>query len=302
MNSKPKIIAIVGQTASGKTSLSIKIAKKYNGEVISADSRQVYRGMDLGTGKVTETEMSGVPHHLLDIRNPSEKYTAAEFSNDAKMAINDVYSRSKLPIVAGGTFFYLDLLRGHLQSSPVPPNQTFRDSLENFTNEELFKKLAAADAARSSTIDPHNRHRLIRSLEIIETLGKVPVPTPTESPYDWLILGIDINKEKLHNNINLRLHERMAAGMVDEVERLHKEGISFARLESFGLEYRYLSLFLQNKISETEMLTEIENKSRQFAKRQMTWLKRDKDIVWVKTDDLAGIFQKVDDFLHGQAS
>lgn len=298
MESKPKAIAIVGQTASGKTSLSIKIAQKFNGEVISADSRQVYTGMDLGTGKVTKEEMLGIKHYLLDIRHPNDTYTAAEFEDDAAAALLDIASRNKLPIVAGGTFFYLDLLRGRLQSAPVPPDQDFRDSLEIFSNQELFEKLVAADLERSSTIDRHNRHRLIRSLEIVNTLGKVPPATKVESPYDWLVLGIDIDKEQLHQNINIRLHERIDAGMIEEVDKLHKAGVSFEKLESFGLEYRYISEFLQNKLSKEEMLIQLETKIRQFAKRQMTWLKRDSDIVWVKTDNLADIFEKIENFLH----
>ena len=298
MESKPKAIAIVGQTASGKTSLSIKIAQKFNGEVISADSRQVYTGMDLGTGKITKEEMLGIKHHLLDVRHPNDTYTAAEFEDDAAAALLDIASKNKLPIVAGGTFFYLDLLRGGLQSAPVPPDQDFRDSLETFSNQELFEKLAAADLERSNTIDRHNRHRLIRSLEIINTLGKVPPATKVESSYDWLVLGIDIDKEQLHQNINIRLHERIDAGMIEEVDRLHKAGVSFEKLESFGLEYRYISEFLQNKLSKEEMLIQLETKIRQFAKRQMTWLKRDSDIVWVKTDNLADIFEKIENFLH----
>lgn len=295
---KPKVIAIVGQTATGKTALSIKLAHKFNGEIISADSRQVYQGMDIGTGKVTEVEMQGVPHHLLDIANPNEVYTAADFKRDAEMAIEDILKRGKLPIIVGGTYFYIQLLRGELQSAPVAPNKEFRKSLEEFTNAELFEKLKTLDLARAETIDADNRRRLIRALEIVNSLGVVPQTKKIESDYDWLLIGTKIDKTELHQKISLRLEQRLKEGMVAEAEKLHAEGVSFERMDALGLEYRYLAKYLKHEINEEELFTQLETKIKQFAKRQLTWLKRDQDIKWFKPQAETEINALVENFLH----
>lgn len=295
---KPKVIAIVGPTSSGKTSLSIAIAKAFSGEVISADSRQVYVGMDIGTGKVTQSEMDGVPHHVIDVMSPEETYTAADFKRDATNAISAITGRGNLPIIAGGTFFYLDVLRGKMQPAPVEPNEELRKKLELLPTETLFSLLMEKDSTRAETIDRQNRRRLIRSLEIIDTLGAVPEVTITESPYNFFIIGIDIEKEALHKNIHSRLETRFKAGMIDEVRRLHTEGISYKRLDGFGLEYRYITKYLKGELSETDMKATLETKSRQFAKRQMTWLKRDQEINWFTSPlEINDICNTVKDFM-----
>ena len=298
MNKKPKVIAIIGPTAAGKTSLSIEIAKLFDGEVVSADSRQVYRGMDLGTGKVTEEEMRGIPHHLLDVAEPMDNYTAANFERDAKVAISRILSKNKLPIIAGGTYFYIELLRGNIQSAPVPPNEKLRDELESKSTEELFSLLKDKSPERAAEVDQYNKRRLIRSLEIIDTLGHIPKTKKAESDYDWLLLGVNISKDQLHKNINIRLHQRLEEGMIEEVERLVKEGVTHQRLEDFGLEYRFISQYLQGKITREEMEKEIEFKSRQYAKRQMTWLKKEDSIKWVNPKDLETVEKIVTGFLN----
>ena len=297
MSNKPKVIAIVGPTASGKTSLSIKLAKEFSGEVISADSRQVYRGLDLGTGKVTTAEMDGIAHHLLDVVDPMEVYTGANFKRDATKAIKTIVTNQHVPIVAGGTFFYLELLRGNMQAAPVEPNLVFRASLEAYTNEELLEKLQAKDSHRAESIDPDNRRRLERSLEIIETLGSVPEVQKTESDYQWLLLGVDISKEQLHKNINTRLEDRLEQGMIEEVRDLLAGGITPKRLDDFGLEYRYILKYIQQEISYAQMCELIETKSRQFAKRQLTWLKRYPEIVWVNPKDERAVLSITKQFL-----
>lgn len=291
---KPKVIAIVGPTASGKTSLSIEIAQRYGGEVISADSRQVYRGLDIGSGKVTPEEMRGIPHHLLDVVSPMTVYTAADFKRDADEVISEIIERGNVPILAGGTFFYLELLRGTMQAAPVEPNPELRAELEQLSDSELLSQLQTKDPNRAETIDGENRRRLIRSLEIIATLGSVPEIVTTESPYDWLIIGVDITKEQLHRNIHTRLHERMTAGMIDEVKNLLTNGVSHERLEQFGLEYRYISRYLRGELSEEQMMEILETKIKQFAKRQLTWLKRDQTIEWYSPDDREAIFNRID--------
>lgn len=302
MSSKPKIIAVVGPTASGKTSLSIKLALKFKGEVISADSRQVYRGLDLGSGKVTSDEMLGVPHHLIDIADPNDVYSGANFKHDASNAVEAIVERNNVPIIAGGTFFYLDILRGKIQAAPVEPNSALREELEKLSTDQLFNELEKKDSARASDIDEHNRVRLIRALEIVETLGHVPPTVRPESEYEWLILGIDTDLEKLRENIHKRLMSRFDAGMLEEAKQLHADGLSFERMESLGLEYRYMARHLKGEISYDEMLKELETKIRQFAKRQKTWLKRDTDIKWYTLEDESAVFAEVQKFLSDSVS
>ncbi len=296
--SKPKVIAIVGPTASGKTALSIEIAKRFGGEVISADSRQVYVGMDIGTGKVTLEEMDGVPHHLIDVASPTTVYTGADFVKDASNAITNIINKGCVPVIAGGTFFYIDLLRGKISNAPVEPNPEFRDSISHLSTNELFKLLETKDPERASTIDSSNRRRLERALEVVHALGKVPESVVMESPYDWLLIGVETTKEILHDKIHDRLIARLADGMIAEVENLYKQGVSYQRLESFGLEYRYIAQYLQNTLTYEEMVSILETKIRQYAKRQMTWLKRDTEIEWFAPENREAIFERAVTFLH----
>lgn len=280
MSGKPKVIALVGPTSSGKTTLAIELAKRFNGEVISADSRQVYRRLDIGSGKVTKAEMDGIPHHLLDVAELTDTYTAADFVRDSKAAITDILSRGKIPIIAGGTFFYLDLLRGKMQTAAVEANPALQAELEKMSTAELSQALITADPDRAATIDHSNRRRLIRSLEIIDSLGKVPTIENIPSDYDWLVFGIDINKEVLNQRIEKRIHDRLKNGMIEEVQNLLATGVDAKRLDDFGLEYRYLTKYLLKEISYEEMVEQLFAKSRQFAKRQRTWLKKDGSIIW----------------------
>ncbi len=179
---KPKIVVIVGQTGSGKTALSLTLAEKFNGEVINADSRQVYKGLDIGTEKITEADMRGVPHHLLSILSPREVYDAKQFAADADAAITDITNRTKLPIVAGGTFFYIDLLLKKISAAPVPPNPALRAELEAYDESELFAQLQQKDPKRAQNIDKHNKRRLMRALEILHVLPSVPDSVKEECP------------------------------------------------------------------------------------------------------------------------
>ncbi len=243
--------------------------------MISADSRQVYKGLDIGTGKVTKDEMRGIPHHLLDVISPKETYTVADFVRDGRHSITDILSRNKLPIIVGGTFFYVDALLGKVSTPEVPPNKTLRAHLETLSNDELFTLLKEKDSARAENIDRDNKRRLVRALEIVEALGTVP-EIQKEELYDSLTLGISLPKETLKENIHTRLVTRLDVGMIEEVINLHKNGLSYERMQELGIEYKYIAEYLQEKISKEEMCTLIETKSIQYAKRQMTWLKRDK--------------------------
>jgi tRNA dimethylallyltransferase len=293
--SKPKVIAVVGQTAAGKTSLAINIAKRYGGEVISCDSRQVYRGLDIGAGKVTKEEMAGIPHHVLDVADIQDTYTAHDFARDAKAAIADIETRGHIPVVAGGTFFYLDQLRG-LSLPAVSPNPELRAELEKRSTEELFLQLAATDPSRAETIDRYNRPRVIRAIEICAELGTVPTLTPENSPYKWLVIGIEIPQSELDIQIRDRLISRLEAGMIEEVERL-LEGTSATRLKELGLEYRYVTEYLEGSLSYDELINTLQAKIRQFSRRQLTWLKRDKAIKWFRREEIDNVYAQVKVFL-----
>ncbi len=296
---KPKVIAVVGPTASGKTSLAIELALALNGEVISADSRQVYKGLDIGSGKVTTEEARGIPHHLISIVDPKDTYTAADFARDAKELIKDITARGKVPIIAGGTFFYLDQLRGLSGIAGVPQNEELRKELESKSTPELLALLTDLDQERAEAVDKNNRHRIIRSIEIATALGHVPEAIKTPSPYDWLIFGIDIDRTDLHPRIEQRLHQRLKDGMEAEVKRLLTEGVSKEKLVAFGLEYRYLVRRHYEELTYEQMTEELFAKIRQFAKRQQTWLKRDTEIVWKKFPiNLEEVIKEVREFLN----
>lgn len=294
---KPKVVVIVGPTASGKTGLSIEIAKKFKGEVISADSRQVYKGMDIGTAKVTTEEMSGIPHHLLDVANPKNVYTITDWVGAAKSAIEKIVSKKHLPIVCGGTFFYIDSLLGRVSVPEVPPDKQLRDSLEEKSAAELLSILENLDPDRSLTIDGENKRRLIRAIEIATYLGKVPPPRPRDSSYEVLTIGLLVDMKTHGEVIKKRIVDRLEQGMIDEVKALLDEGVSHERLESFGLEYRYISRYLRGLIDYNSMVEELSIKTRQYAKRQMTWLKRDETIRWFQKDN-PEVFDVVKDFLN----
>ncbi len=281
MEEKPHVVAIVGATASGKTSVSIEVALACGGEVVSADSRQVYRGLDIGSAKVTTAEMRGVPHHLLDVVDPHTVYTGAQYVHDAHIALTDIIARHKTPIVAGGTFFYIQLLRGAMSSAPAAPNPTLRAELELLDLVTLGHRLHTLAPQHATGDRMQNKRRLIRTIEIITTLGHLPEVTPQNSPYTWHLYGIDISLEMLTPRIETRIKERIELGLFEEIQQLHADGLSWQRLEDFGLEYRYGSYFLQGKITQDTFVTELTTKTRQFAKRQYTWLKQVPDITWI---------------------
>ncbi len=294
---EPKIIVIVGPTASGKTGLAIELAKKFDGEVVSADSRQVYKGLDIGSAKVTPEEMDGVPHHLLDVANPKEVYTAADYKRDTTKAIGEILARGKLPIICGGTFFYIDTLLGKVSIPEVEPDEELRAILEEKSTAELFSILQSIDPNRAANIEKDNPRRLIRAIEIAQALGKVPLLQESPCPYDVLTIGLKVDMKTHGEILKRRIMERLDAGMITEVERLIESGVTHDRLEAFGLEYRYLSRWLRGLLTRDQMIEELTTKSRQFAKRQLTWLKRDDSIRWFDRSDL-GIVREVQRFLE----
>lgn len=278
---KPKVIAIVGPTASGKSDLAVQIAKKFGGEIISADSRQVYKGLDIGTGKITKKEMLGIPHYLIDVTSPRKKFTISEWKKKAQKSIEEIIKRNKTPIIVGGTGFYIDSLLFGLEIPEVPPNNKLRKSLANKSPQELFIILKKLDPNRAKTIDNRNPVRLIRAIEVARKLGSVPPLQKPNQNYDILWIGINPGKEKIANKIHTRLIKRLKQGMIEEARTAHKKGLSWKRMEELGLEYKWLALYLQNLITRNEMISKLERDIIHYSKRQMTWFKRNKSIVWI---------------------
>ncbi len=285
-----KLIVILGPTSSGKSDLAVQLARRFNGEVISADSRQVYKGMDIGSGKITKKEMRGVPHYLLDVASPKKRFSVARFQKLAWKAIKRIWKQGKIPILCGGTGLYIQSIVDGLFIPEVPPDAKLRAKLEKLSAEKLFKKLKKLDPRRAKNIDCHNRRRLIRALEIVIKTGK-PVPGQSEvcprtnrprTDLGLLQIGIVQPKKKLKQLIKKRLFKRLKHGMITEVKNLRRSGLSWKRLEEFGLEYRAIAQYLQGKISKQEMIDKIQTESEQYAKRQITWFKRDKRIKWVR--------------------
>ena len=294
---KERVIAVVGPTASGKSALAVEIARLVNGEIISADSRQVYTGLDIGTGKVTKREMLGVPHYMLDVINPKRAMSVVQYERLATRAVQDILKRGKVPIVCGGTGQYVDAVLTSASFPEVPPNAKLRKELEKLSTEKLFKKLAKLDPVRAETIDAKNPRRLIRAIEIATSLGSVPERAPATERYDTLYIGLALPKEELAERIHKRLLARMRQGMLAEAKYLHEQGLSWKRMESLGLEYRFLAQFLQNKISKEELLDLLEIAIRQYSKRQIVWFKRNEKIRWFQPTETKKVLSAVVKFL-----
>lgn len=292
-----KVLVIVGPTASGKSALAVELARAFDGEVISADSRQVYRGLDIGTGKITKSEMRRVPHHLLDISAPSRVFTADDFVRRGRRAITDIAKRGKLPIICGGTGFYIDALIGRISLPNVLPNKALRAELEKLPTDELFQRLQECDPARAETIDPHNARRIIRALEIADAIGQNPVPV-AESLYNVLWIGIAPEKEVMEKKIHVRLLARMKTGMLAEAKRLHAAGLSFKRMHALGLEYGWLADLLQEKVDKPAFIEGLFRDIRAYAKRQITYWKRNENILWFRPEDTVSISAAVAHWLR----
>ncbi|MCU0653084.1 MAG: tRNA (adenosine(37)-N6)-dimethylallyltransferase MiaA [Candidatus Pacebacteria bacterium] len=279
---KNKLIVIVGPNASGKSELAVKIAKDVNGEVVSADSRQVYRGLDIASGKITKKEMAGIRHHLLDVASPRSIFTVTRYRKLALATINDILKRGKMPIICGGTGFYVQAVVDGIVIPEVKPDWKLRQKLEKISADKLFEMLKRIDPARAQTIEAKNPRRLIRAIEIVKTTKK-PVPEIRKEPlpYKIMMLGVKRSDIELHNLIAKRTANRLKLGMVAETSRLRSSGLSWKKIESFGLEYRAVAKFLQKKLTRAEMIAAIIKEDRQYAKRQMVWFKRDGRIRWI---------------------
>ena len=277
----PKMIVIEGTNASGKSGLGVALAKRFDGEIVSADSRQVYRGMDLGSGKITPEETEGVPHHLLDVRNPGEFFSMADFQRLAYEAIDGILARGKVPFLVGGTGLYVDAVADGYELSEKAPDHALRAQLETFDTPALYDMLK--ERLPDTDIDPRNRHRVMRALERLE--AEDYHPTGKKPRYTLLKLGVTWPRSVLKERIDERLERRLQAGMVNEVKGMLDDGVSEEFLVKLGLEYKYLTWYLTGRMGYEQMKEELGNAIKKFAKRQMTWFRRDERIHWL---DMAG--------------
>ncbi|MFA7208893.1 MAG: tRNA (adenosine(37)-N6)-dimethylallyltransferase MiaA [Parcubacteria group bacterium] len=281
MESRGKIIAILGPTSAGKSAAAIRLAQKFDGEIVSVDSRQIYRGMDIGTGKVTQEEQAGIKHWMLDIASPKTDFSAARFKKKADKIIKDILKRGKLPILCGGTGFWIKSIVDNITYPEVKPDWELRNQLDDSSLEDLFAQLRKLDPKRARSIDAKNKVRLIRAIEICKTLGQVP-EEKSDPRYQTLQIGLAVPKEELHAKIKKRLDRRWRDGMIEEIEKLHTHGLSWKKIQSFGLGYFWIPEYLRKKISLEELYSKVYLSEKDYAKRQLTWFKKDLRILWLE--------------------
>lgn len=286
---KPKIIVICGPTASGKTALSIQLAKKIDGEIVSADSMQIYEDMDVGTAKPSIEEMEGIKHYLIGNVSPTVRYSVANFKKDAINAINEIIQKGKTPIIVGGTGLYVDSLVQGIEYDDTEIDLEYRNQLEELAKEHgldyLYNKAIQIDPTAMEKISNNDKKRIFRVLEIYHATGKTKTMQEYESkqkenPYDYKVFAIDMDRKKLYERINKRVNIMIANGLVDEVKKLISK---YSELPTAiqGLGYKEVVLYLNNEITYDEMVEKIKLETRHYAKRQLTWFRRNKDITWI---------------------
>jgi len=302
---KQKLLVIIGPTAVGKTKLSIEMAKRYNGEIISGDSMQIYRGMDIGTAKIKPEEMEGIPHHLIDIKEPTENFSVAEFQHLVRAKIDEIVQKGKLPIIAGGTGLYIQSVIYDYQFSDVPGDETYRLMLEErvkeIGNEALYKELMEVDPESASQIHPNNIRRVIRALEIFHLTGKTMQEfQSTQQPdllYDTAIIGLTMEREKLYERINYRVDIMVEEGLIEEVKRLYQQGLRDCQsIQAIG--YKEIFTYFDGKMSLEEAIANLKQNSRRYAKRQLTWFRNKMDVVWFDMTDVENISKKIKEISH----
>lgn len=291
---KRPLIILTGPTAVGKTALSIKLAKAINGAVISADSMQVYRGMDIGSAKITSEEMEGIPHYLIDVLNPDEEFHVVRFQELAKQAMEEIYAKGQIPIITGGTGFYIQAVLYDIDFTSQEEDQAFRNKLEDLSkqqgNEVLHQMLAAVDPISAEKIHANNVKRVIRALEFYEKTG-TPISlhnekeAAKESPYDFCYFVLNDVREKVYERIDRRVEKMMEAGLVEEVKALRDKGYHRSMVSMQGLGYKEVLAYLDGEISLEEAVYIIKRDTRHFAKRQLTWFRREKDVTWIEKSD-----------------
>jgi tRNA dimethylallyltransferase len=300
MEPLPKLIAIVGPTASGKSALALRIAKEISlmkgispaAEIVSADSRQIYRGMDIGTAKPDAAERAAVPHHMIDIRDPDEPYTVADYARDATAAIRDILARKRMPLLVGGTGLYVRAIIEPFAMPPAAEDPGIRDAIERELREEglpaLFAKLVAQDPDARATIDPHNPRRVVRALEVVRATGRPFTAQQRRLPPSFAVceIGLRLPSARLRARIAERVDAMMAHGFVEEVKGLiDRYGSAAPALDAIG--YREIADHLEGKLSRDEAVARIVRNTAHYAKRQMTWFKKDKEVQWIADEEEA---------------
>ena len=295
----PKLIVIEGTNASGKSALGVELASRFGGEIVSADSRQVFERLDLGSGKITPEEMRGVPHHLLNVRKPGEFFSMADFQRLSYEAIDGIITRGNVPFLVGGTGLYVDAVADGYVLSEKATDLDLRAELETYDTPALYEMLK--EKLPDTDVDPKNRHRVMR---LLEKLAAGDVAPGTKSPrYSLLKLGVTWPREILKQRIDERLERRLQQGMVDEMKSMLDDGVSEEFLVKLGLEYKYLTWYLTGKIGYEQMVEELGNAIKRFAKRQMTWFRRDPRIIWLdmNEDPVSRASALITDFLGKEA-
>ena len=286
---KTKVIVIVGPTASGKTSLSIELAKQINGEIISCDSMQIYKYMDIGTAKPTSEEQQGIQHHLIDIISPEERFSVSDYQARAEKAIEEIISKGKVPIVVGGTGLYVNSLIYGIKFLDIEFNEEYRNELEQRVEKEglevLYEEAKQIDPQAMETISKNDKKRILRVLEIFHQTGitktkQDELSRSGELKYDYKVFGINIDREILYERINARVDEMLQKGLVNEVKEIYNKFDKFPTAMQ-GIGYKEVVQYLQNDIPEQEMIEKIKMESRRYAKRQLTWFRKNKDIIWL---------------------
>ena len=296
---KPIVVVIVGPTASGKTSASIELAKKMNGEIISADSMQIYQEMNIGTAKPSKEEMNGVKHYLLDFLSPEENFNVTLYKEKAEEAIEEILKKGKTPIIVGGTGLYVSTLIHGIEFSEVPEDLKFRDEMGKMAEvkgkEYLHQELMKVDPVSAQNIDQNNVRRVIRALEIYHVTGKTKTEldamSQKEVPYDYLVYGIETPREKLYERINLRVDKMLEAGLVEEVSYLVTH-YQVSKTAMQGLGYKEVVEYLNHKLTYEEMVEKIKQESRRYAKRQLTWFRRETCITWCSLGTIVDTISK----------
>lgn len=296
---KPKVIVICGPTASGKTSLSIEVAKKIDGEIISCDSMQIYKDMNIGTAKPTVEEMQGIPHYMLDFVLPSERYSVADFKEAATDRIEDILKREKVPIIVGGTGLYVDALTKNITYPEIEIDLEYRKQLEEVIKENglesLYEEAKKIDEKAMQTISKNDKKRIMRVLEIYHQTGKTKTQLESESrltppPYEYIVFAINMEREKLYERINKRVDIMIDQGLIEEVETLTKKYEEFPTAMQ-GLGYKEVVSYLKKEITKEEMIEKLKMETRRYAKRQLTWFRKDENIKWI--DGLAPLEQNI---------
>lgn len=310
MDSKQKLLVIIGPTAVGKTNLSIEMAKRYNGEIISGDSMQIYRGMDIGTAKITKEEMQGIPHHLIDIKEPEENFSVAEFQLLVRAKINEIAKRGKLPIIVGGTGLYIQSVIYDYQFSDVPGDEAFRLKLEErvkqIGNDALYEELLAVDPDSAAQIHPNNVRRVIRALEIFHLTGKTMQDYQRKQQpdlmYETALVGLTMDREKLYERINLRVDIMVKQGLLDEVKSLYNQGLRDCQsIQAIG--YKEIYDYLDEKVTWDDAVEQLKQNSRKYAKRQLTWFRNKMDVKWFDmtyVNDLAKKIAEISQYVEGK--